>query len=859
MKNYRYLGMIPLLFILSFCQKSNDFSGDVEKNTPTPPQPDPIPEAPNIHSEPDVKNFIAEETPPAEAFQFIITAPDNGKVFKNTSIRITPSIYKDEPLAKNELEQWQFQIAIKNEQPLTDFGNVVPTEIDLKSKSGTTAIKGLFVRAQDGYRGEATLELYVDTKPPQSILSNAGTENDGSRKIYWSAEDDFGINNSRLILYACEKDFVFNSAQISELKAPPAECQAIHTGDDLIKAGKTITIPDIQLNGASYKSSVADIYLYCEDMVGHSDNKKLEITEGKTELILSSKSDGTSYTNKLSATPIIELIKIENGSTLSISNSENSILWPNYQQLIGVNSQINTNLFTPNPTISLQDKDGLHTIKIVVKEPAASLESNTIEIPYFVDRIDPVVSNVAISTPGGYLSKDNPVNINWDTTDQSGIKKQTLYIKMKDEDTYSVLGDVDGSQTSYSFPWTYETEKSFQIKVVATDLAGNRGESYSSLWVPQIFNAAVLTKSVSCFFCHLKIDGDIGGINFPKTIDEQSGQDLFINGSLFATREIPSELLGIASEGDRPNYDNSDANIFPKDSNGDGIPDFPKLDKNLLLSRMAGSLSGKNVSILNHHVGNVILDGSDQNNPFKINGEIYIEGDLIIKGYYQGIGTIYANNIYVVDDIVALNSPFPFSTNKTSALAEAREAIKAKKDGLYLAALDQMLVGDTDHALNGSVQLEDGKVLTADFDFTTSTPFSWISKQEFESLGRQAEDLKDNNGNTFNLISSLIDDPKTSEKLNIEVNRIDAYLYAQRILIWRSYANFLINGGFMSPIVSLVSSYPRSIFFNHQGVTPPNNPRTPGLDSSINVIRYDYRLRAGGKGFETVKEFFDQQ
>jgi hypothetical protein len=81
------------------------------------------------------------------------------------------------------------------------------------------------------------------------------------------------------------------------------------------------------------------------------------------------------------------------------------------------------------------------------------------------------------------------------------------------------------------------------------------------------------------------------------------------------------------------------------------------------------------------------------------------------------------------------------------------------------------------------------------------------------------------------------------------------------VIVWRSYANLLINGGFMGYQAALVATYPYRIY--HNQVNAPGgiltreiiNPRN-GMNARQNVIRYDYRLRAGGPGFETLKEFF---
>ena len=70
-----------------------------------------------------------------------------------------------------------------------------------------------------------------------------------------------------------------------------------------------------------------------------------------------------------------------------------------------------------------------------------------------------------------------------------------------------------------------------------------------------------------------------------------------------------------------------------------------------LKAKVKGTLKLGSMSYGSVHSGNLVLDGSQSGQPIEINGEVLIDGDLIIKGVYKGIGTIYAKNIGSVASI----------------------------------------------------------------------------------------------------------------------------------------------------------------------------------------------------------------
>lgn len=73
------------------------------------------------------------------------------------------------------------------------------------------------------------------------------------------------------------------------------------------------------------------------------------------------------------------------------------------------------------------------------------------------------------------------------------------------------------------------------------------------------------------------------------------------------------------------------------------------------ISTITGSLttwpSSGNVSVLSSTTANVVLDG--QNQPLKISGTVYIDGDVVLRGRIEGKGKlIVRGNAYVLGDVV---------------------------------------------------------------------------------------------------------------------------------------------------------------------------------------------------------------
>jgi len=103
----------------------------------------------------------------------------------------------------------------------------------------------------------------------------------------------------------------------------------------------------------------------------------------------------------------------------------------------------------------------------------------------------------------------------------------------------------------------------------------------------------------------------------------------------------------------------------------------------------------------------VVLIGSAEH-PIRLNGPIYVERDVIIKGHVTGQGTIYAGrNVYIAGNITYTNPPvdeegrpsyYPQTTNPngipTDAQIQAWYNRNVNADVLAIAAAESIIVGD---------------------------------------------------------------------------------------------------------------------------------------------------------------------
>ncbi|MBM4253787.1 MAG: hypothetical protein FJ146_17610 [Deltaproteobacteria bacterium] len=787
-------------------------------------------------------------------FVYGLTVAGGSPVVAQARVPALPNVMLGEnnsPLSDAALANWNVEIHLVGSEP-TVYGPVTTSDLDVSKSTGMVTAQATFKEKNGVRQGTAFASFFVDAEKPVPNLRRMENTADGKgSKVYWSANDNYRVNRANTILIACRDEIeAFAPKNAQEASVLPPGCKVLARGEELFAQPSIINVGQVAIGDASIDGAAAHIGLYTEDAVGTPNFTWIEEpAEQLAQLELSTTPSTVIYTSQDVAKISANLLSVRETGTVAIHQQASE--WVKYRISalpVSNNGSGTATSFVPQLSIPLGSSDGLYTYALQAEEIATQTKSNKRDVIVVRDTLSPVVTGIQVSVLEGILTPTSTVTINWTATDANKISSQSLSIRQTGSDGFTALATVAGGQNSFTFVWGDRPAKGFEIQIKAVDPAGNIGIGTSSKWTPQVFNAALLTSSVDCLFCHITVHGDLGGINFSSTPHESTGKFFTVTGKVYGTNNVPSLLAATARSGVQPNYNNSPLVMFPK--NGQ----WPVLTAAILKPRMNGTLRLGNIMVIRNHQGNLILDGSKPGQPIVLNGEVFIEGDVVIKGSYTGIGTIYANNIYVVDDVVATKSAFPFDEDPAKAVVQAVSSIARKDDALYLGALNQVLVGNYTTKLADSCG-PNGAGITC----VSADPYSWISRADFEALGRKATLLKDVNGVAHALLHQDYDPTGTDERAQIEVNRVDAFIYAQRNLQWRSYANILLNGGYMAPYSGVMSTAPyrTTIHSENAAINWALNPRN-GLPVTRNVIRYDYRLRVGGGGFETVKSYFDQ-
>lgn len=294
------------------------------------------------------------------------------------------------------------------------------------------------------------------------------------------------------------------------------------------------------------------------------------------------------------------------------------------------------------------------------------------------------------------------------------------------------------------------------IEVASTASRGNESQTVVrrvSFGQNDVFKLAMLSETTNCMYCHLRVNGDVGalfhhrpgwgseGVRGHGSGGHEGGS--IVRGNLYAARTITNDDTPRDARGAliRSNYwvnGVGDLNAYringslvtgnveaystnsalPQDTDGDGIPDFPPVKRAVAQASANGSLSGGIIVALNPgrvlnsttltsaqvggisrtHNGNLVLIGTPSN-PIVLDKDIYVSGDVVIKGVVRGRGAIYAGrNLYIAGNVTYQNPPSKpgqgICTGVTNPDQCARLNIANGRDELRLAARGNTIVGD---------------------------------------------------------------------------------------------------------------------------------------------------------------------
>lgn len=322
---------------------------------------------------------------------------------------------------------------------------------------------------------------------------------------------------------------------------------------------------------------------------------------------------------------------------------------------------------------------------------------------------------------------------------------------------------------------------------------------------------ALMSNDFKCGLCHVKIFGNLASSASVAPARGDSVGEIVGQWKLRGSLDIGDLGARIdVRSGVEENYSGRDvpANI-PRVNFGDAK------------AKAKGSVrgvddSGNQVVIKARHAGNLSLVGSP-GKPILIQGDVFVDGDLVITGPYSGIGTIYVSgNIFVPFDLVAKSSPFPFPEDAASAASAGIAAAKKRFDGLGLATPRSIIIGYAESTVIGSPELP------VNSRPAVQSLYGWMPKARYEALY----------GKGHNCVTGA---PTQTRSLNA----VDAFLYAGvSVEGFAAGTGFSIRGGMITEHFLMLNA---SLVCVASTTTNPVHGRA--MDSSY--IEYDWRLNSG--------------
>lgn len=362
----------------------------------------------------------------------------------------------------------------------------------------------------------------------------------------------------------------------------------------------------------------------------------------------------------------------------------------------------------------------------------------------------------------------------------------------------------------------------------------------------------LMVNDLSCGLCHVQIRGDV--VSTRRVGGMWEGTLATVEGGWFAAEafeptskdsndpesniHLGENVVINVSKGVEP-FSNSPK--LPNDLDMDGKPDFPKLNATEIEAGVKGYLRGPGRIVTEVYQGNLVLVGTP-NSPIEIVGEVLVKGDLVLKGPYKGIGTIYATgNVYIPADLIAMDGAFPYPAGEQAAIDHAKQSILKKKDALAIATSKSIILSDFDDHLD----LE--KPEYSVFNHPRTPP-----DKTFGALGvLSIENWYTGGLNAYRALYEPspinCDSGKVDHKRSI--SRVDAFLFAEKTIGGRANRNSVaINGGVMADSFHVISAAPNC--------APGTHP-VHGYDQTKNHIIYDLRLSHGLVLMSHLKKWFE--
>ncbi len=323
----------------------------------------------------------------------------------------------------------------------------------------------------------------------------------------------------------------------------------------------------------------------------------------------------------------------------------------------------------------------------------------------------------------------------------------------------------------------------------------------------------MLVNNIECGLCHVDVKGDV--VSTREVTPPRSDSESHVTGRWLASDNFDAARWVTADKGIFPNYVGKE---LPLDTNNDGRPDFPAIDFASLPAKVRGKVTAGNVSIDKVSSTNTVLIGT-QAQPIVISSDVYIMGDLVLSGFYQGNGTIYASgNIYLPGDLKAMRTAFPYPNDPSSALARANQLVKSQNtDSLGIATAKSILIADLESTIYAHSSTPANRTAAA---LGVRDVYSWYPN------GKTGYDML--------YIDSI---GCHDSRPHAGFNMIEAFMYAKNSVAGISRdASFTIRGGVIADYLHIISGA-----LNCPSTISPAH----GMPQNRSYIEYDYRMQTG--------------
>jgi hypothetical protein len=187
--------------------------------------------------------------------------------------------------------------------------------------------------------------------------------------------------------------------------------------------------------------------------------------------------------------------------------------------------------------------------KIQEQTPGSEAKEKVIDLAGNSDKLLPgAIANLRMVVPEGKLNSDTVVMIDFDFANIENFSKLDVFWR-SGAGEWMPLANAQRVATGFSFVYGDSNPGPFAVKVLGTQsIADAAAVSLEAFWAPILFLSAVVTRTVRCLFCHIRVEGDLGGIDFPADgqMHHASGTGMNIRGRLYSTTTVPDLLKSSA-------------------------------------------------------------------------------------------------------------------------------------------------------------------------------------------------------------------------------------------------------------------------------------------------------------------------